>query len=94
MGDLARVGREDSVAKTQKVSTNAANRCLCSDSEQLVDELHLRYRVAFCHWSRSPLLDHFRCLDPGRVEDWRHCSVGLAYLLLPVSVGSASLAVP
>src|SRR5262249_17343174 len=23
----------------------------------------------------------------GRVEDWRHCSLGPAYLLLPVSVG-------
>ena len=29
---------------------------------------------------------------PGRVEDWRRCSVGPAYPLLPVSVGSASLA--
>jgi hypothetical protein len=32
--------------------------------------------------------------DPGRVEDWRHCSVGPAYLLLPVSFGSASKAEP
>src|SRR5215468_7771076 len=31
---------------------------------------------------------------PGRVEDWRRCSVGPAYLLLPVSVGSASLSGP
>ena len=31
---------------------------------------------------------------PGRVEDWRHGSVGPAYLLLPVSVGSASLTEP
>ena len=30
----------------------------------------------------------------GRVEDWRHCSVGSAYPLLPVSVGSASLSEP
>jgi hypothetical protein len=30
----------------------------------------------------------------GRVEDWRRCSVGPAYLLLPVSVGSASLSGP
>jgi len=30
---------------------------------------------------------------PGRVEDWRLSSEGPAYLLLPVSVGSASLAV-
>ena len=30
----------------------------------------------------------------GRVEDWRRCSVGPAYLLLPVSCGSASLAEP
>jgi hypothetical protein len=29
-----------------------------------------------------------------RVEDWRRCSVGPAYLLLPVSVGSASLSGP
>ena len=32
--------------------------------------------------------------NPGRVEDWRRCSVGPAYLLLPVSVGSASLSGP
>jgi hypothetical protein len=32
--------------------------------------------------------------DLGRVEDWRQCSVGPAYLLLPVSVGSASLTEP
>ena len=32
-----------------------------------------------------------RSLSPGRVEDWCRCSVGPAYLLLPVSVGSASL---
>jgi MFS family permease len=31
---------------------------------------------------------------PGRVEDWRQCSVGAAYPLLPVSVGSASLTAP
>jgi hypothetical protein len=30
----------------------------------------------------------------GRVEDWRRCSVGPAYPLLPVSVGSASLSEP
>ena len=30
----------------------------------------------------------------GRVEDWRHCSVGSVYPLLPVSVGSASLTEP
>ena len=54
----------DSVAKTQKVSTNAANRSLCSDSEQLVDELHLRHSVALCHSPRSPLPDHFHRLDP------------------------------
>lgn len=30
----------------------------------------------------------------GRVEDWRRCSLGSAYLLLPVSVGSASLSEP
>jgi hypothetical protein len=30
----------------------------------------------------------------GRVEDWRPCSVGSAYPLLPVSVGSASLSEP
>jgi hypothetical protein len=30
----------------------------------------------------------------GRVEDWRRCSVGPAYPLLPVSGGSASLARP
>jgi len=30
----------------------------------------------------------------GRVEDWRRCSVGPAYPLLPVSFGSASLAEP
>jgi hypothetical protein len=30
----------------------------------------------------------------GRVEDWRHGSVGLAYQFLPVSSGSASLAKP
>ena len=30
----------------------------------------------------------------GRVEDWRRCSVGSAYPLLPVSVGSASLSEP
>jgi hypothetical protein len=29
-----------------------------------------------------------------RVEDWRRGSVGTAYLLLPVSSGSASLAEP
>jgi hypothetical protein len=34
------------------------------------------------------------CSHPGRVEDWRRCSLGPAYLLLPVSVGSASLAEP
>src|SRR5215468_6507330 len=33
-------------------------------------------------------------LDARRVEDWRRCSVGPAYLLLPVSVGSASLSGP
>src|SRR5215470_18380564 len=33
-------------------------------------------------------------LCTGRVEDWRHCSVGSAYPLLPVSVGSASLSEP
>jgi hypothetical protein len=32
--------------------------------------------------------------DPGRVEDWCRCSVGPAYPLLPVSVGSASLSGP
>ena len=32
--------------------------------------------------------------DAGRVEDWRRCSVGPAYPLLPVSVGSASLTRP
>src|SRR5215468_6380519 len=32
--------------------------------------------------------------DPGRVENWRRCSVGPAYPLLPVSVGSASLSGP
>jgi len=32
--------------------------------------------------------------SPGRVEDWRRCSLGSAYLLLPVSVGSASLSEP
>ena len=32
--------------------------------------------------------------NPGRVEDWRHCSVGSVYPLLPVSVGSASLTEP
>jgi hypothetical protein len=31
-------------------------------------------------------------IPPGRVDDWRRCSVGSAYPLLPVSVGSASLA--
>ena len=31
---------------------------------------------------------------PGRVEDWRRSSVGPLYLLLPVSVGSASLTEP
>jgi hypothetical protein len=30
----------------------------------------------------------------GRVEDWRHFSVGSTYLLLPVSFGSASLVGP
>ena len=30
----------------------------------------------------------------GRVEDWRRVAVGLVYLLLPVSVGSASLIEP
>ena len=30
----------------------------------------------------------------GRVEDWRHCPVGSAYPLLPVSVGSASVSEP
>jgi hypothetical protein len=33
-------------------------------------------------------------VDPGRVEDWRHFSVGSTYLLLPVSFGSASLVRP
>ena len=33
-------------------------------------------------------------VNVGRVEDWRRCSVGPAYLLLPVSVGSASLSGP
>jgi hypothetical protein len=33
-------------------------------------------------------------LSPGRVEDWRPCSIGSAYPLLPVSVGSASLSEP
>src|SRR2546426_2248775 len=33
----------------------------------------------------TTLLDY----SPGRVEDWRRCSVGPAYPLLPVSVGSA-----
>jgi len=32
--------------------------------------------------------------DSGRVEDWCHCSAGPAYLLLPVSVGNASLSEP
>jgi hypothetical protein len=32
--------------------------------------------------------------DPGRVEGWRRCSVGQAYPLPPVSVGSASLSGP
>ena len=31
---------------------------------------------------------------PGRVEDWRPCSIGSAYPFLPVSVGSASLSEP
>ena len=49
-------GAGDSVAKTQKVSTNAANRSLCSDSEQLVDELHLRHSVAFATRLALPFL--------------------------------------
>ena len=42
-------------------------------------------------WTRC---DRCESGDPGRVEDWRPCSIGSAYPLLPVSVGSASLSEP
>jgi hypothetical protein len=38
------------------------------------------------------LIERMVVANPGRVEDWRHCSVGSAYPFLPVSFGSASLA--
>jgi hypothetical protein len=41
--------------------------------------------------TREPESNH---PNPGRVEDWRFGSVGPAYPLLPVSVGSASLSGP
>ena len=41
------------------------------------------------------LANHVKSMvSVGRVEDWRHCSVGSAYPLLPVSVGSASVSEP
>ena len=49
-------------------------------------EQALQTLVQFSDSQRSPF--HVR------VEDWRHCSVGSAYPLLPVSVGSASLTEP
>jgi hypothetical protein len=47
--------------------------------------------VLLASWSQGSA---YRQFDRGRVEDWRRCSLGPAYLLLPVSVGSASLAEP
>ena len=43
---------------------------------------------------RPPIEPKLEALIVGRVEDWRRCSVGPAYPLLPVSVGSASLTRP
>src|ERR1700752_17591 len=41
---------------------------------------------------RTFLQNHLQSVvSIGRVEDWRHCPVGSAYPLLPVSVGSASV---
>ena len=44
---------------------------------------------------RTFLENHMKTMvSVGRVEDWRHCPVGSAYPLLPVSVGSASVSEP
>ena len=55
----------------------------------------LRAPYDYGYWANRKLFEVVSQLRiPGRVEDWRRCSVGPAYLLLPVSVGSASLSGP
>jgi hypothetical protein len=59
-------------------------------SQGRVERIHRRALTA----AAAGRIQDFQGEEGGRVEDWRRCSEGPAYPLLPVSVGSASLAEP
>lgn len=52
------------------------------------------YRTFVIHEPKPRQISTAPFRDRGRVEDWRRCSLGSAYPLLPVSVGSAALSEP
>ena len=64
-------------------------------SERTVSRILRRLRRPPNQTWRTFLHNHVgQIVSTGRVEDWRHCPVGSAYPLLPVSVGSASVSEP
>ena len=64
-------------------------------SERTVSRLLRTLRRPANQTWRTFLHNHVgHMVSTGRVEDWRHCPVGSAYPLLPVSVGSASVSEP
>ena len=64
-------------------------------SERTVSRILRRFRRPPNQTWRTFLQNHVgQMVSIGRVEDWRHCPVGSAYPLLPVSVGSASVSEP
>jgi len=64
-------------------NSEGANECrpaasLCSDDEQLLDELHLRHRVALCHPPHPSFSDHVHGFDSSQCSPRRpHGSVPL-----------------
>ena len=64
-------------------------------TEPTVAKDMVRHRKPPSQTWRTFLDNHVKTIvSVGRVEDWRHCPVGSAYPLLPVSVGSASVSEP
>jgi transposase len=64
-------------------------------SERTVSRILRRLRRPPNQTWKTFLHNHVgQMVSTGRVEDWRHCPVGSAYPLLPVSVGSASVSEP
>ena len=64
-------------------------------SERTVSRLLRKLRRPPNQTWKTFLHNHLgQIVSTGRVEDWRHCPVGSAYPLLPVSVGSASVSEP